>query len=541
MNKAAAKSLTEEERASQEAAQRHAMALQQRRAAMRLLKARQARDSLITFTEFTMPDIEDPEDAEKTRYDAQYFHKALAAALEEVEKGQILRLIITFPPRHGKSELTSRRLPAYLLGKDPYRHIIFATYNQPFAEDFGRNVRQIVNSNAYKTVFPNTVLAKGSQAADRLATEEGGLCVFVGRGGSSTGRGADVLIIDDPLKDRQEADSATTREELWNWYNDTMSTRLMSDTGAIIIIQTRWHEDDLIGRLTDPTNPCFNADEAAQWKIINIPAIADEDDILGRPKGAPLWPGRFGLEYLESFRRRNPRGFSALYQQKPTPDDGDFFQSHMITTYRREDLPKSLRIYAASDHAVGVKQANDRTCLLIIGIDERNVIWVLDAWWKRAKTDSVVDAMINLMIKWKPLVWWAERGHISASIGPFLFRLMREKKVYINVVEQTPVADKVTRAQSIQGRMSMGMVRFPSFEPWFEDAKQEMLKFPQARHDDFVDALAHVGLGLERLIKAPTTEEKKSDAPAVGTLGWVKADAKFRSRQSKLALMMRGM
>lgn len=513
-----------------------------RRAALRLIKARAAKESLIGFTKFTMPDIEDPGDPEKSRYDDQYFHRALADALERVVRGELLRLIITFPPRHGKSELTSRRLPAWILGRDPYANIILATYNQPFAEDFGRKVREIVQSDTFRTVFPGVALAKGSAAADRLMTEEGGMAAFVGRKGSTTGRGADYLIIDDPIKDRNEANSATIREECWDWFNDTASTRLMSDTGAIIIILTRWHEDDLVGRLTDPTNSKFNAEEADNWKIINIPAIAGQDDILGRKAGEALWPERFGLPYLEGFRRRNPKGFASLYQQVPTPEDGDFFESHMVQTYRREDLPKQLRIYAASDHAVGVKQENDKTCLLIIGVCDRGLIWLLDCWWKRAKTDVVVDAMIMLMKRWRPLTWWAENGHISKSIGPFLFKRMREEKVYVNVSEQTPSADKVTRAQSIQARMSMGMVRFPMFEPWYEDAKAEMMKFPGGKHDDFVDTLAHVGLGLEKLLKAPVKDEDKaSRGPAVGTLAWVKLSSDARKRQTKIIANLRGM
>lgn len=511
-------------------------------AAKRILKSKKAKDSLIEFTEFTMPSVEDPEDALRSRYDAQYFHKALAAALEEVEAGRMLRLIVTFPPRHGKSELTSRRFPAWLVGRDPYRHIIFATYNQPFSEDYGRDVRGIMQSDQYRQVFPGTSLAKGSAAADRLKTEQGGMLAFVGRGGSSTGRGADFLIIDDPLKDRQEANSATTREELWSWYNDTMSTRLMSDTGAIIIIMTRWHEDDLVGRLTDPTNPHYNEEEAQTWKIINIPAIAGEDDVLGREPGQALWPQRFGLDYLESFRRRNPVGFSALYQQQPTPEDGDFFKSEMIVTYRQEDLPPRdrLRVYAASDHAVGTKQTNDRTCLLIVGVDEFDNIWLLDSWWKRGKADEVVEEMIKLMKRWKPLVWWAEGGHISKSIGPFLFKRMREEKVYINIREQTPAADKQARAQSIAGRMGMKMVKFPKYLSWCESAIQELLKFPQGRHDDFVDTLAHIGLGLDKLLRAPA-EQIQTHGPKVGTFGWVKQASESRKKVEKLKLNLAGM
>jgi predicted phage terminase large subunit-like protein len=294
----------------------------------------------------------------------------------------------------------------------------------------------------------------------------------------------------------------------------------MSTLGAIIIIMTRWHEDDLVGRLTDPTNPCFNAEEAATWKIINIPAIAEEDDVLGRKIGEPLWPERFGLEYLLAFKRRNPVGFSALYQQHPTPAEGDFFKKEYLPTYRPEQLPKKLRVYGASDHAVGTKQTNDRNCLLIVGVDEDDVIWLLDCWWKRAKADETVEAMIGLMKRWKPVVWWAEGGHISKSIGPFLRRRMREEKVYINVREQTPSADKQQRAQAINGRCAMGMVRFPAAAHWTRDAIDECLKFPGGRNDDFVDTLAHIGLGLNKLQKAPIPRKNprtpRAPAPSAG-------------------------
>lgn len=524
-----------------EATDRVADARLKMRAAQRLLKAHAARDNLIEFTEFTMPDIQDPDDAEKSRYDAQYFHKALAAALEEVEAGNILRLIVTFPPRHGKSELTSRRFPAWCWGRDPYRHIIFGTYNQTFAEDYGRDVRGIVQTSAFQTTFPGVTLAKGSAAADRLKTEQGGQMVFVGRGGSATGRGGDILIIDDPLKDRAEANSAVTRAELWDWYNDTISTRLMSDTGAIIIIMTRWHEDDLVGRLTDPTNPLYNKEEAKQWKIINIPAIAEDNDILKRKRGEALWPERFGLPYLEKFRARNPVGFSALYQQRPTPEDGDFFKSEMIVPYKKSQLPAKLRIYAASDHAVGTKQSNDKTCLLVVGVDDTGGIWLLDCWWKRERTDRVVTAMINMMKRWKPLIWWAEKGHISSSIGPFLYKRMREEQVYVNVREQHPAADKETRAQSIQGRASMGMVHFPSEVHWYESARSELLKFPQGRHDDFVDAMSHIGLGLDVIISAAPQEQKKVTAPRVGTMGWVKETAALERKREAIVANLGGM
>lgn len=511
---------------------------EQLRAAQRLRAAKLSRDSLIEFTKLTMPTPDAPEDPTKSIYDPQYFHQALAAALEEVEKGEIRKLIITFPPRHGKSELTSRRFPAWLVGRDPYRHVMLGTYNQPFAEDFGKDVRKIMRHPAYAQVFPHVQLAQGEAASDRLRTEQGGMLVFVGRGGSSTGRGADFLILDDPLKDRAEASSAATREELWKWFTDTMSTRLMSDTGAIVLIQTRWHEDDLIGRLTDKNNPSYVDGEAEQWKIINIPAIAEEDDVLGRKPGEALWPSRFGIDYLRQQERLLREGFSALYQQRPTPMDGDFFRRDWLKPYgTRAQVPERLRIYAASDHAVSTKQSADLTCMIVAGVDDQDEIWLLDCWWQRAPADVVADQMLALMRRWKPIFWWAESGHISKAIGPFLQKRMREERVYCALVEQVPAADKQTRATSIQGRMAMGMVHMPAFAPWYAKAVQELLKFPHASRDDFVDALAHLGLGL-RSMQAPAKPRAPEPVLRTGSFAWIKqaSEKQRREREARKAM-----
>jgi predicted phage terminase large subunit-like protein len=522
-----------------------AAAMRQLAAAQRMLRAKEAEDSLIDFTTFTMPDPDDPDDANRSRYNSERFHRALAAALEEVEKRQIKRLIITFPPRHGKSELTSRRLPAWLLGRDPYRHVMLGTYNQDFANDFGAEVRDIMQDPTYATVFPHTILKTGSKAKDRLGTTRGGRCVFVGRGGSATGRGADYLIVDDPFKDSAEARSPVIRDEVWSWFRDTLTSRLMSDLGVIIIIQTRWHEDDLVGRLTDPENPHYSAEEASRWKVINFRALAEEDDVLGRELGEPLWPERFSREYLEREQRSNPVSFSALYQQHPSPSQGAFFKSENLLTYRHETRPglEYLRIYGASDHAVSTKQENDRTCLLIVGVDSDDVIWLLDCWWQRAPSDKVVEAMIDLQQRWRPLIWWAEVGHITKSLGPFLRKRERERRVYLNIRPGPVATDKVTRAQSIQARSAMNMVRFPRNSPWGEKARQECLRFPNARHDDFVDALAHIGLGLDSIsgMSRLGAGSGRRRLPRVGTLAWVKHAAEGQRQDDRRRLSMGGM
>lgn len=507
---------------------------QQLQAAERLLRTKQAKQSLIKFTEMTMPDPEDPDNVDKSRYQPVRHHETICAALEEVEKGTYQRLIISMPPRHGKSELASRRFPAWFLGKDPYRQVIFATYNADLAMDFGRSVREIMRQPAFRQVFPGCKLRIGSQSSDRIQTEEGGVANFVGVGGALTGRGADLLVIDDPIKDREDADSKRERDKLWEWFTQVAMSRLMAGA-RVVIIMTRWHEDDLVGRLTDPKNPCYTSETAEQWRVLSLPAIADHDDPMGRKPGEALWPERYGLEFLNEIKRLNARGFSALYQGKPTPDDGDFFRREWLKGYLPQELPTNLRIYVASDHAVSMSQQADRTCLLPVGVDENDDIWILpDVWWRKAETDDVVEGMVDIMERLKPSLWWAEKGHISKSIGPFLRKIQQERGVYTVVEEVTPAKDKQTRAQAIRGRMAMGKVHFPRFASWWGDAENELLKFPQSRHDDFVDALAHIGMGLSRQIGASVISQKEPDLPRSGTLAWVKMAYKYEEQQRKL-------
>lgn len=505
------------------------------KATRRLVSSKKAQDSLIEFVRLMMPDPNDPDDSSKSRYQVAKHHEVLAAALESVEAGTMPRLIITLPPRHGKSQISSKAFPAWFMGRDPYRQMIVASYSATMAEDFGREVRSYMQTSAFQQVFPNFQLRKGGAAADRVQSEQGGIGVFVGAGGALTGRGADCLLIDDPIKDREDANSATMREKLWGWFTDVAMTRLMGGMGRVVIIMTRWHEDDLVGRLTDPNNACYNEEEAKQWKIISFPALAEDDDIMGRQKDEPLWPDRITFEFLSSQRRLNPRGFSALYQGRPAPEEGDFIKRDWLHTYQPLDLPKNLRYYAASDHAVSTAQDRDPTVLMMVGVDESDNIWVLpDIFWRRVETDDVVDGMIDLMARYKPLIWWAERGHISKSIGPFLRKRMAEEQVYCAIDEVVPVKDKQTRAQAIRGRMSMGKVRFPGFAPWWEAARQQMLTFPAGKHDDFVDTIAYIGLGLGRMT-TPSISRKEKPAPPVGSLGWVKS--KSDKDKKKQAMM----
>lgn len=512
-----------------------ALAAAHLREAKRQRRIKLARISLIPFVQIMMPDPNDPDNPEHSMYIVKPFHSAMAAALEKVDKGTLRRLIITVPPRMGKSELSSRKLIPYLLGRDPYRNLIFGTYNQDFAQEQGKKIRATMLHPLYREIFPKTILAKGEQAADRLGTTMGGQVAFVGRGGTTTGRGADVFVVDDPYKDRAEADSPAIRKEVWDWWVDVVTTRLMSDLGSIILVMTRWHDDDLVGRLTDPQNPCYTTGEAEEWHVINLPALAEEDDVLGRKPGEALWPEKFSAAYLQQRRAANPRNFSALYQQRPSPVEGHYFLADMFQTYKSMDAApvKDLRIYAASDHAVGVKQEHDRTCMLIAGLDRQHRLWLLDCVWKRMKPDDAVEQMLALATRWKPVSWFLEAGQIRRSLEPFLLKRSRETKRPILLSEVSTRGDKVQKAQSIIAHMSMGGVLFPSFAPWYEQAREELLKFDTARHDDFVDTLSLFGLKLNfQTSKGTPAASSESDYPP-GSWGWFKNQSLLAKKSAR--------
>lgn len=498
----------------------------------RLLAISEAQTSLIRFAKLMAPTPKEPDDPDKSLYQDERFHRVMAVGVEELVKGTFTRLIINMPPRHGKTELASKNLIPWFSGQVPEKSVIFGTYNEKYAGDIGKAVRDKMLHPAFGQVFPDAVLKGDSQASDRLETTTGGVLAFVGRGGTTTGRGGDLLVVDDPIKDRAEADSPTIRDNVWTWFSQIIGTRMMTDQARILLIQTRWHEDDIVGRLTDPTNDYYDPDIAAGWKIIDLPAIARQDDVLGRKEGEALWPSRFGTTFLKEKQRQDPRGFSALYQGKPSPAQGMFFRSEWLKTYKPSQLPKGLRHYASSDHAVSMKQGRDKTVLLSVGVDDDDNIYILpDTVMRQMEANTAVDAMLTLIRNRRPLFWWAEKGQVSKSIGPFLRKRMLEEGAHCSIIEVTPVVDKQSRAQSIQGRMSMGKVFFPEMAPWWHEARDQILKFPHDQHDDFVDALAYIGLGLGQ--QTSFVPIKASGVPKPHTFGALLTERRAAERSRR--------
>lgn len=399
----------------------------------------------------------------------------IADRLEAVERGDIDRLMIFMPPRHGKSELASKRFPAWCLGRNPKRQIIAASYNSDLATDFGRNVRNIVAEPEFRQVFPGVSLAADSQAANRMNTNHGGAYVAAGVGTAVTGRGANIALIDDPFKDRSEADSERNRDNVWDWYRSTLYTRLMPG-GAIVLIQTRWHEDDLAGRLLES--------ERDQWEVLELPAL--------HPERGALWPEWYDEPALMRIKAAiGPREWSALYQQQPQPDEGTFFQRDWFETWKQEDLPK-LRYYGTSDYAV-TDQGGDYTVHRVWGVDSDGAIYRIDGWRGQTTSDVWIEKKLDLIKQWKPMAWFGEGGVIQKAVEPMINRRMRERKTFCRLEWLPSVHDKPTRARSFQAMAASGRVKF---EP---DADiSEFLAFPAGKHDDDVDTASLIGRAIDQ-------------------------------------------
>lgn len=457
-------------------------------AAQELLRRRAARTDLIRFTEYTLP-----------KYHAAPHHRIIADKLQDVASGSVDRLMVNMPPRHGKSELASRRFPAFLLGLMPTAEVVLASYNADKAREFGFEVRDIIKSSEYQALFPGVTLREDSRAADRWNTNAGGSFRAVGIGTALTGRGADVLLIDDPVKDDEEADSELKRDRIWAWYSSVAYTRL-SPGGRVVVIQTRWHEDDLSGRLI-----VEEGRGGDKWDLLDLPAIL--------PDGSALWPERFPIEYLERIKRVTlPRHWSALYQQRPAPDEGVYYKREWFRYY--DEQPKHLRIYGASDYAVTEGQG-DYTVHIVVGVDPDDNIYVLDMWRGQTSSDVWIGAWVDLVRQWKPSCWAEEQGQIVKAIGPFLEKRMREERVYCRREQVVSSADKPTRSRSIQARTAMGKVYFPRNAKWLPEFATELLTFPAGKNDDMVDTIGLIGRMLDDMSPA-SRPVVKTDKRAVG-------------------------
>ena len=418
-------------------------------------------------------------------------HRLLIRELEAVARGETKRLALFLPPGSAKSTYASDLFPAWYLAQGPGRAIIAASNTADLAQSFSRRVRGRIRDHG-------RLLGYGleREAEELWTTTTGGQYRAVGVGGVVTGFRADLAVIDDPIRSREDADSDTRRNRVWEWYQDDLTTRLKPGAG-VVLVQTRWHEDDLAGRLLDR--------QPSLWRVVSLPAVCEAlGDPLGRKPGEWLW-GDDAYGYAADLRAKrdvsDARTWAALYQQRPAPPEGTLFRREWL---KLEAPPARdrMRVYGASDYAV-TADGGDWTVHVVVGMDDAGRLHLLDLWRAQASADAWVEALADLVQRWKPLAWAEEGGQIRAGVGPFLDRRLRERKAWVSRRQFPTRGDKAVRAQSIIGRMAMDGLRVRPDAPWLADLLPELLSFPAGKHDDQVDALGLVGQMLDTMREAP--------------------------------------
>lgn len=406
----------------------------------------------------------------------------LCNALEDIECGNIDRLIVTMPPRHSKSMNVAQFFPAWFLGKNPSKQIIYSSYSQNQATKFGRLVRNQLADPLFKKIFPNCNISEDSQAKHEFNTIEGGTYNAVGRGGSITGKGADLLILDDMFKDNKEADSKYIREQIKDWYRSVASTRLQKD-GSVVLCGTRWHEDDNIGwainELTDQN-----------WMVINFPA-RDED-------AKPLWPEMFGDSALRDIEKTLGSYFwNALYMGRPSAREGNIFKRNKWQFY--QVLPPRFDMMIQSWDS-SFKEGNNTSYVVgqvwgKVGPD----IYLIDQVRKKMGFVDTIDAISRLVKRYpktyKKLI--EDKANGSAIIDVL-------KRKFSGIFPITPDGSKESRAQAVSYLQESGNIYLPhpKMKLWVNDFLDECADFPNAQNDDQVDAMSQALTYLQKGIDA---------------------------------------
>ena len=439
------------------------------------LKIREARNNLLSFISVTYKDY-------KIGWVHQEICETLDLFLKDLIDGKRPRLIITMPPRSGKSEIVSRRFPAYFLGKYPDLSIISVSYSATLAEDFCRDVQRIIDSDEYKAIFPNTKLSdkkdknyKRTSDIFEIVDHKGVYC-SAGVGGGITGKGCDILIIDDPIKNRQEANSENTRKKIFDWYSSTAYTRL-SPIGGVIMMCTRWHLDDLIGKVLSDKNQ-------KPFHVISYPAIAEHDE-PHRKQGEALHPERFSLEILNEIKSTlSASDWLSLYQQRPTPEGGAIFEVSKLRYFDESSEPKRFdQIVGSWDMTFKENKTSDFVVGQLWG-RKGSEFYLLDMVRDRMDFVKTLKVFINFANKHKNCNCWLveDKANGTAIISTL-------KKHISGIIPITPKESKQERAYAITPYLEAGNIFFPKNQKFTKDLEEEMLQFPAGAHDDTVDSM----------------------------------------------------
>jgi predicted phage terminase large subunit-like protein len=452
-----------------------------------LIRKEKARRHLIDFLEYESAD----------QWKRAKHLELLCSKLEAVENGDLRRLIVQMPPRHGKSECVSKKFPAWFLGRNPKKEMIVCSYSADLAYDFSR-----ISRDTFLEWGPrlfDVELSQDSSAVTRwgIAGYRGGMTA-AGVGGPITGRGAHVAIIDDPFKNWQDAASKTIRENVWNWYRSTLRTRL-APSGAIIIVMTRWHQDDIVGRILKESGD--------DWEVIKLPAIAEKNDSMGREIGEALWPERFPNQELAEIQKDlGSYLFSSLYQQSPRAGDGILFKRSWFRYFHEEELEgikyyilhgtdtekriaaSDCMIFQMVDAAATENEKSDYFVASTWAVSPEKDLLLLDVFRERAETTKHKQIMRNLYDQWRP----AFQGVENKTFGLNIIQDCARDGLPIRPLKAD--TDKVSRSRPVSARYEIGTVYHRQNASWLFDWEDELISFPNGEYDDQVDTAAYAGI-----------------------------------------------
>jgi len=482
-------------------------------AARRLISLRKSQNSFVEFVKVLNPEMVFAD-----------FQITLMEALDALEKDELgtQRLLITMPPRHAKSFLATVHFPVYYLARKANRNVLSTSYNQDLAKTFGRQVRDLARELFVGQAFPDFKMSDESRAVDDWRTTLGGTYFATGIGGSTTGRAATLLILDDPIKAREEADSATQRNKTWSYYVSALTTRKQPEPDGTkpieIVILTRWHPDDVAGRLMETMDW-----KEGDWHHINFPAIAEKDGeirhtVTDLPKDDPrylapgelskvapgkryyynteetaLWADRFPLEELHKRKRLDPREFASLYQQTPYVKGGNLIKQGWWQHYDPKEIECQLVIISA-DTAFKKTEQSDYSVLMVLGTDKNGDIYILDLIREKWDFPELKRACVSLNARWRGKGLRGIYVEDKAS-GQSLIQEMRSNSG-IAVIPYKVVADKVSRLNAVTPLIEGGRVFLPDEAPWLDAFMEEAQSFPGGKYDDQIDALS---MGLDAL------------------------------------------
>lgn len=468
---------------------------------------------------------------ESAGYIPAIHHRLINEALMHLERGTYDRLMIFMPPGAAKSTYGSMLFPAWYLARNPKHNVMACSHTQNLAERFGRRVRNLVqahgdilgveiaNDNA---AAGRWALAKGPNnrrhnGGPELDDDEAGLregegeYMAAGVGMGIAGFRSDLTVIDDPVKSKEDADSEIQRDKVWDWWLFDVEPRLKPG-GKVVLIMTRWHEDDLAGRLLKDEGE-MGVDEGGRWMVLRLPMEANDNrDPLGRALGERLWPEWF-TEAMVRKAKKDPRLWNSLYQQQPTAAEGDYWKRLWLHPVPREHMPplRMMKIYGGSDYAT-TKDGGDYTVHVVVGLDPDGRPWLLDVWRSQSTSDVWVSAWCDLVKRWRPLEWGEERGQIIGGVGPWLEKEQQKRQAHTYRRQFTARGDKATMARSMQGIVATMGLYYPEDAEWRGDMEAELLAFPAGKHDDVHDAMGKVGQLLDEAINGKRDERARAQS-----------------------------